>query len=89
MRKRIPLDTAAYKVVEDIRDYSQLGGLKKEQDRVQQQIYIFNTLMANKQQAIMALLRLQSMGINEEQILNMDRLLQQYNIQQHPLQSTP
>lgn len=36
--ERIPLDKAAYKVVEDIRDYSQLGGLKKEQDRVQQQI---------------------------------------------------
>jgi hypothetical protein len=87
--ERIPLDTAAYKVVEDIRDYSQLGGLKKEQDRVQQQIYMFNALMANKQQAIMALLRLQSTGINEEQILNMDRLLQQYNIQHHPLQSTP
>jgi chromosome segregation ATPase len=32
--ERIPLDTAAYKVVEDIRDYSQLGGLKKEQDRL-------------------------------------------------------
>jgi hypothetical protein len=27
--ERIPLDKAAYKVVEDIRDYSQLGGLKK------------------------------------------------------------
>lgn len=27
--ERIPLDTATYKVVEDIRDYSQLGGLKK------------------------------------------------------------
>ncbi|MGA8083679.1 MAG: hypothetical protein WB988_17640 [Candidatus Nitrosopolaris sp.] len=40
--ERIPLDTATYKVVEDIRDYSQLGGLKKEQDRVQQQIYIIS-----------------------------------------------
>ena len=28
--ERIPPDTAAYKVVEEIRDYSQLGGLKKE-----------------------------------------------------------
>ena len=40
--ERIPPDTAAYKVVEEIREYSQLGGLKKEQDRLQQQIYIFN-----------------------------------------------
>jgi hypothetical protein len=36
--ERIPPDTAAYKVVEDIRDYSQLGGLKKEINRLQQQI---------------------------------------------------
>ena len=28
--ERIPLDTAAYKIVEDIQYYSQLGGLKKE-----------------------------------------------------------
>ena len=77
--ERIPPDTAAYKVVEDIRDYSQLGGLKKEQDRLQQQIYMFNLFMANKQQAIMALFRLQNMGIGEDQILNMDRQLQRMN----------
>ena len=45
--------------------------------------------MANKEAALMSLIRLQSMGINEEQILNMYRLLQQYNGQQHPLQLTP
>src|SRR5215469_498615 len=38
--EKIPLDTAAYKIVEDIRDYSQLGGLKKEQYRLQQQIFM-------------------------------------------------
>ena len=38
--------------------------------------------MANKQQPIMSLIRLQSMGISEDQILNMDRFLQQYNGQQ-------
>ena len=69
--------------MEDIRDYSQLGGLKKEQDRVQQQIYMFNALMANKQAALMSLIRLQSMGISEDQILNMDQYLQQYNGQQY------
>ena len=37
----------------------------------------------------MSLIRLQSMGINDEQILNMDRLLQQYNGHQHSLQSIP
>jgi hypothetical protein len=31
---------AAYKVIEELRDYSQLGGLKKEQNRLQQQIFM-------------------------------------------------
>ncbi|HXX98508.1 MAG TPA: hypothetical protein VEL11_15495 [Candidatus Bathyarchaeia archaeon] len=38
--ERIPLDTAAYKIVEDIQLYSQLGGLKKEHERLQQQIFM-------------------------------------------------
>jgi hypothetical protein len=81
--ERIPPDTAAYKVVEEIRDYSQLGGLKKEINRLQQQIFMFNAFMANKQTALMSLIRLQSMGISEDQILNMDEFLQQYNGQQY------
>jgi hypothetical protein len=36
-----------------------------------QQICMLNAFAANTQQAIMALLQLQSMGINEDQILNM------------------
>jgi hypothetical protein len=41
--EKIPLDTAAYKIVEDIRDYSQLGGLK-EQYRLQQQIFMYTNV---------------------------------------------
>jgi uncharacterized membrane protein YccC len=66
----IPLDAAAYSIAEDIRYYRQLGGLKLERNKVTQQIYILDAFAANKQQAIMALFRLQSMGINEDQILN-------------------
>ena len=81
--ERVSPDRAAYKVVEEIRDYSQLGGLKKEQDRLQQQIFMFNAFMANRQAALMSLIRLQSMGISEDQILKMDQFLQQYNGQQY------
>jgi cob(I)alamin adenosyltransferase len=70
------------KVVEEIRDYSQLGGLKKELARLQQQIFIFNAFLANRQSALMSLTRSQCMGISEDQILNMDHFLQQYNGQQ-------
>ncbi|MFZ0510890.1 MAG: hypothetical protein WAM14_04720, partial [Candidatus Nitrosopolaris sp.] len=61
--EKIPLDTAAYGVAQEIRDYRQIGGLKQEQNKITQQIFMLNAVVANKQQAIMALFRLQSMGI--------------------------
>jgi hypothetical protein len=66
-----------YRIAEDIRDYLQLGGFKREHDKAIQQICMLNAVVANKQQASMALFRLQSMGITEDQILNM---VQQMNI---------
>jgi hypothetical protein len=68
--EKILREAAGYRIAEDIRYYRQLGGLKKEQDRLQQQI-MFNSFIANKQAALMSLFRLQSMGVNEDQILNM------------------
>jgi hypothetical protein len=38
--------------MEDIRDCSQLGLLKKEQNRLQQQIFMSNMIMASRQQAL-------------------------------------
>jgi hypothetical protein len=73
--ERIPLDTAAYKIVEDIQHYSQLGGLKKEQDRVQQQIFMSNMIMTTRQQALVSLMRLQALGISDIEIKKMARLM--------------
>ena len=73
--ERIPLDTAAYKIVEDIQYYSQLGGLKKEQDRLQQQIFMSNTIMTTRQQAFVSLMRLQALGVTDMEIKNMARLM--------------
>ena len=56
---------AAYKVIEEIRDYSQLGGLKKEQDRLQQQIFMSNIIMTTRQQALVSLMRLQALGVTD------------------------
>ncbi|MGC2683948.1 MAG: hypothetical protein WA323_18975, partial [Candidatus Nitrosopolaris sp.] len=65
---------AAYKVIEEIRDYSQLGGLKKEQDRVQQQIFMSNMIMTTRQQALVSLIRLQALGVSDMEIKNMAQL---------------
>jgi hypothetical protein len=73
--ERIPPDTAAYKVVEDIRDHLQLGLLKKEQDRLQQQIFMSNMIMVSRQQALVSLMRLQALGLTDMEIKNMAQLI--------------
>jgi hypothetical protein len=74
--EKIPLDAAAYKIVEDIRDYSQLGGLKKEQERLQQQIFMFNMFIASRQQALVSLIRLQALGVSDMEIKNMAHIIE-------------
>jgi hypothetical protein len=64
-------------------DYRQLGGLRQELNKTTQQIYMLNAFAVNKQATLMSLIRLQSMGISEDQILKMDQFLQQYNGQQY------
>ena len=60
---------------EERRDYSQLGGLKHEQNRLQQQIFVFNMFMASRQATLESLARLQSLGVSDEEIQNMARLI--------------
>ena len=52
--EKIPLDAAAYRIVEDIKYYRQFGGLKQEQNKAIQHICMLNAFSANKQEAIMA-----------------------------------
>ena len=66
---------AAYKVIEELRDYSQLGGLKKEQNRLQQQLFISNMIMATRQQTFASLMRLQVLGVTDMEIKNMARVM--------------
>jgi hypothetical protein len=63
--ERISRGAVAFKVIEEIRDYSQLGGLKKEQDKLQQQILLSNMIMTTRQQAFVSLMRLQALGVNQ------------------------
>ena len=73
--ERISRGTAAYKVIEEIRDYSQLGALKKEQDRLQQQIFMSNMIMATRQRTFASLMRLQALGVTDMEIKNMAQLM--------------
>jgi hypothetical protein len=73
--EKIPLDAAAYKIVEELRDYSQLDGLKKEQYRLQQQIFMSQMFIASRQATLESLAKLQSLGVRDEVIQNMARLV--------------
>src|SRR6266487_301068 len=67
----LSMERAAYRVIEDIRDYEQLGGMKKQQSDVSMQIYALNQFLGLQNKAIMALMRLQAYGITDDEILNM------------------
>jgi hypothetical protein len=66
---------AAYRVIEELRDYSQVGGLKKEQNRLQQQIFMSNMIVASRQHTFASLMRLQALGVSDIEIKNMAQLL--------------
>jgi hypothetical protein len=51
------------------------GLLKKEQDRLQQQIFMSNRIMASRQQALVSLIRLQALGVSDMEIKNMAELI--------------
>ena len=61
--------------MEDIRDYSQLGGLKKEQYRLQQQIFMSQMFMGSREATLESLAKLQSLGVRDEVIQNMAKLI--------------
>jgi len=71
----ISRESAAYYVIEDIRDYDKLGGMKKKLNDISMQIYLLNQFSARQNNAIMAMSKLQIQGFTEDQILNACRFL--------------
>ena len=56
-------------MIKEIEDYREVIGLKKELSRLSWQIYAMNEILGRKNNAVMALLKLQSRGVTEDQIL--------------------
>jgi hypothetical protein len=59
----------------DINDYNKIGGMKNEVSRLSQQIFVVNTICTNQNKAMMAMLNMQSRGITEDRILQLNNLL--------------
>jgi DNA repair ATPase RecN len=71
----LPPNVAALRLFNDIKDYNKIGGLKKELSRLCQQIFVVNGICANQNKAMMAMINLQSRGITEDRILQLNDFL--------------
>jgi post-segregation antitoxin (ccd killing protein) len=72
----LPPSVAAFRLIRDIKDYNKIGGLKKELSRLCQQIFVVNGICANQNKAMMAMINLQSRGISQDRILQLNNFLE-------------
>jgi hypothetical protein len=72
----LSMDSAAYRVIEDIQYYNKLGGIKKQLSDVSTKVFVMNQFLARQNKAVMALFNLQSHGVTENQILYLHNILQ-------------
>ncbi len=71
----LPPYVAALRLFNDINDYNKIGGLKNEVSRLSQQVFVVNGICANHNKAMMAMINLQSRGITEDRILQLNSFL--------------
>ena len=65
----LPIPAAAFQIINDINDYNKLGGLKKQLATLRAQVYAVKEVCSHQYQAMVALVKLKSHGITEDQIL--------------------
>jgi hypothetical protein len=69
------METAAYRVIEDIHYYNKLGGIKKELSDVNTKVFVMNQISARQNNAVMTVTKLQSREVTEDQILYLSKYL--------------
>ncbi len=74
----IPISAPAFRVIKEIEGYREVIGLKKELSRLSWQIYTQNEILGRKNNAVMALIKLQSHGVAEDEILSVCRFFEEY-----------
>jgi hypothetical protein len=70
-----PRSTAAFHVLNNIRDYNKIGGLKKELNKLTTQVVSVNEICFRQNKSMMTVLNLQSRGISEDRILYLSNFL--------------
>jgi hypothetical protein len=72
----LPIYTAAFRVMNDIKDYNKLGGLKKQLAALCAKVYTVKEVCSHQNQAMVALVKLKSYGITEDHIMNLNNYLE-------------
>jgi hypothetical protein len=78
----LPFVSATLRLIDDIKKYNKINGLKKELSALYLQKYTLNAACLRQSQALGTLAKLQSQGITEEKILCLNNYLEKngYNI---------
>ena len=72
----LPISAAAFQIINDINNYNKLGGLKKRLATLRAQAYTVKEVCSHQYQATVALVKLKSHGITEDQILYLKNFLE-------------
>jgi hypothetical protein len=72
----LSMESAAYRVIEDIQYYNKLGGIKNQLSEASTKVFMMNQLLGRQNKAVMLLFNLQSHGVTENQILYLHNILQ-------------
>jgi hypothetical protein len=72
----LSMESAAYRVIEDIQYYNKLGGIKKQLSEASTKVFMMNQFLGRQNKAVMSLFNLQSHGVTENQILYLHNILQ-------------
>jgi vacuolar-type H+-ATPase subunit I/STV1 len=72
----LPPSVAALRLLNEIRDYDKIGGMKRQISRLSQQLIVVDGICTNRNKAMRAVLNLQSRGISEHKILQLNNFLE-------------
>jgi hypothetical protein len=77
--EKIDIRSAAYGLAQDLRDYRQLGSLRKLIEEAKQKLAVLDAFTATKNQAMSTIMTLQLNGFFEKEIIELVGLVSRWN----------
>jgi hypothetical protein len=71
----LPPLAATLRLIDDIKKYEKIGGLKKELSELYLRKFAINVACARQSQALVSLANLEGLGITEKQLISLSKFL--------------